>query len=50
MEGVTELTNAMAKRRQQGNRDQNAGQKAGADDSWVFNLDIEKDVRQWIKN
>ena len=54
MDGVKELTNALAKRRQLGNGDQNggqnAGQKAPLDDSWVFNLDIEEDVRQWIKS
>lgn len=54
VETVKQLMKAMTRQRQQGKRDQDTGQiteqEAGADDSWVFNLDIEKDVRQWIKS
>lgn len=52
MQDVTDLTMALAKRRQM-NGDQSADavamRKNPLDDSFVFKLDIEKDVREWVE-
>lgn len=62
MQAVTELRNAMARARQPASTEQNAvprteqhavpkpEKKAGAGESWMFDLDIAKDVSQWIES
>lgn len=48
MDRVASLTNALAKKRQQPDGPGNPAAQIKPDDTWVFELDVEKDVRQWL--